>query len=457
MMDSRAYQNKNVAVFGLGKSGFATAKRLHEGHARVSVWDDNEDRRTEAQEIGLTVSDMVGGGWQKPELLILSPGVPLTHPTPHSVVKLAKTSNTEIIGDIEVFLNEKSAGKVVGITGTNGKSTTTALIHHILASCGREAALGGNFGTPVMDLPQLSDDGSYILELSSYQLDLTPSWRADIAIILNITPDHLDRHGDMAGYVAIKERIFQHQTEDDVAVVNFDDPICREMGQRLKVTGRQSIVPISVEEKLTDGVSVLSGLLVDNSVPGSAWSLDISEIIGLRGRHNWQNAAAAVATVRKLGLSDTEIQAGLESFKGLAHRMELVALEQGLRFVNDSKATNAEAAEKALASFDNIYWICGGIAKAGGIETLSPYFQNIAHAYLIGEAEDLFANTLEGHVDYTKCCDLETATRQAITDARAKNADATILLSPASASFDQFPSFEARGDAFRDLVRRGIE
>jgi len=399
----------------------------------------------------------LGDEWQAPELLVLSPGIPLTHPEPHSVVKLAKNSNTQIIGDIEVFLNEKTTGKVVGITGTNGKSTTTALIHHILASCGREVALGGNFGTPVMDLPQLGDDGAYILELSSYQLDLTPSWRADIAIILNITPDHLDRHGGMDGYVVVKERVFQNQAEDGIAIINFDDAICREMAGRLMEKGVQKIVPISVEDELKSGVSVVLGQLVDRSVPGRVWSLDISEMVGLRGRHNWQNAAAAVATVRGLGLRDTEIQAGLETFEGLAHRMELVGHIQGVRFVNDSKATNAEAAEKALASFDNIYWICGGVAKAGGIDSLSPYFQKIQHAYLIGESEALFANSLEGCVAYSKCHDLETATLQAIKDARTKNVDATILLSPACASFDQFASFEARGDAFRRLVKGGLE
>lgn len=457
MMESRAYQNRDIAVFGLGKSGFSTAKRLHDGRAHVTVWDDNEDRQAEASRSGLIVRDMVKDGWQSPELLVLSPGVPLTHPTPHPVVSLAKTSKTKIIGDIEIFLNEKTAGKLVGITGTNGKSTTTALIHHILVSSGRETALGGNFGTPVMDLPQLGASGSYILELSSYQLDLTPSWCADIAIILNITPDHLDRHGDMAGYVGVKERIFQNQTKDGIAVINSDDPICHDMMERLTMNGSQKIVPISIEKEMAEGVSVINGLLVDRSKAGHVWSLNINEFEGLRGRHNWQNAAAAVATVRGLGLNDKEIELGLKSFEGLAHRMELVAKDDGLRFVNDSKATNAEAAEKALASFDTIFWICGGIAKSGGIESLAPYFQNIKHAYLIGQAEDLFADTLDGKVAYTKCHDLETATLKAMKDAREFGGDAAILLSPASASFDQFRSFEARGDAFRSLVLEGLK
>ncbi len=457
MMKSHAYENKDIAVFGLGKSGLATARRLQEGHARVSVWDDNEDRRQSASDAGLTIRDFQGSGWKGSDALVLSPGVPLTHPEPHQVVKRAQEEKTPIVGDVEIFLNEVPAGRIVGITGTNGKSTTSALIHHILEVNDRETALGGNIGTPVMDLPELSDEGAYILELSSYQLDLTPSWQADIAVILNVTPDHLDRHGDMSGYAAVKERIFQKQTADGVAVVNSDDVYCQEMAERLLKGGAQKVLPISTERPLKTGIYVLDGLLQDQTETGLGWSIDISDIISLRGRHNWQNAAAAVAVVRSLGLGNDEIEKGLRTFGGLAHRMEQVAFRDGVRFINDSKATNAEAAEKALASFDHIFWICGGIAKAGGIESLASYFPKVETAFLIGEAADSFAKTLEGKVTFRKCANLAEAVYLASEAAGKHGGEAVVLLSPAAASFDQFASFEARGDAFRGLVQEGGE
>ncbi len=452
MMKSHAYHNKNIAVFGLGKSGFATARRLHEGHARVSVWDDNEERRQSARQAGLSVLNFQDKAWKGSDALILSPGVPLTHPQPHQVVRRAQEEKTPIVGDVEVFLNEVTEGRIVGITGTNGKSTTSALIHHILSVNEQEVALGGNIGIPVMDLPQLGEDGAYILELSSYQLDLTPSWKADIAVILNVTPDHLDRHGDMSGYAAVKERIFQNQTEDGVAVVNSDDRCCQEMAEKLIKHGSQKVISISTKRSLQTGVYVLNGVLHDQTEGGRGWSVDIQDIVSLKGVHNWQNAAAAVAVVRSLGLSSDDIEKGLRTFGGLAHRMEQVAHRGKIRFVNDSKATNAEAAEKALASYDSIFWICGGRAKAGGIESLTPYFPKIRKAYLIGEAEDDFAKTLEGKVENRRCHDLVTAMQQAKEDALKNEADCVILLSPAAASFDQFDSFEARGDAFRQLV-----
>ncbi|GLQ06002.1 UDP-N-acetylmuramoyl-L-alanine--D-glutamate ligase [Sneathiella chinensis] len=457
MMESRAYKDKNVAVFGLGKSGFSTAVRLRDGAARVTVWDDNEGRRASASAAGLDVGDLVGGDWQDADYLVLSPGVPLTHPAPHPVVLKAEENGTGIIGDIEVFLNEKTAGKIVGITGTNGKSTTSSLIHHLLAASGRETALGGNIGTPVMDLPQLAGDGTYVLELSSYQLDLTPSWHGDIAVLLNITPDHLDRHGDMDGYRAVKEKIFARQTASDLAVINVDDPLCAEMALRLKTQGEARVVPLSTTRVLEDGVAVVDGVLVDHSRDGQEWTLDISGIETLRGRHNWQNAAAAVAVVRALGLTDEEIAAGLASFGGLAHRMELIRTLNGVRFVNDSKATNAEAAEKALVSYDNIHWIVGGLPKQGGIDGLADCFPRVTKAYLIGQSSDAFAAALQSRVDFVPCGDLETAVQAAAKDAfKAINegGEAVVLLSPAAASFDQFASFEARGDAFREIVNQ---
>lgn len=454
-MQSHAYQHKNIAVFGLGKSGMATARQLHLGAAHVVVWDDSEARRKAAEDAGLTVQDLIGSNWPEAEALILSPGVPLTHPLPHPVVDLAKKAGAAVIGDVEVFLHEKEAGLLIGVTGTNGKSTTSALIHHLLKSAGKPTALGGNIGTPVMDLPELPEDGAYVLELSSYQLDLTPSWRADVAILLNITPDHLDRHGDMQGYAAVKKRIFQHQTEGGVAIINIDDPLCEHIASCLAIHGDGKLVPISTESPVAGGVSVIDGRLEDQTVSDQSWTMDISTIGSLRGRHNWQNAAAAVAAARSVGLTPAEIREGLQSFGGLAHRMEEVGRIGKILFINDSKATNAEAAEKALVSFENIFWISGGREKAGGITSLEPHFSRIREAFLIGEAADQFANTLEGKVSYRKCRDLNEAVQKA-ADAAGKDRGelAVVLLSPAAASFDQFTSFEARGDAFRDAVAR---
>lgn len=456
-MQSHSYQNKNIAVFGLGKSGMATARQLHLGAAHVFVWDDNEIRRKAAEDAGLIVQDLTGNSWPEAEALILSPGVPLTHPSPHPVVDLAKKAGAAVIGDIEVFLQEKEAGRVIGVTGTNGKSTTSALIHHLLTVAGKSSALGGNIGTPVMDLPELEPEGSYVLELSSYQLDLTPSWRADVAILLNITPDHLDRHGDMEGYAAVKRRIFQHQDENGVAIINIDDPYCEHIATCLAIHGEGRLIPISTTTPIDGGVSVVDGRLEDRSLDDQSWTMNISQIGSLRGRHNWQNAAAAVAAARTVGLTPDEIRDGLKSFGGLAHRMEDVGQYENVLFINDSKATNAEAAEKALTSFDNIFWIAGGRQKTGGISSLAPHFNRIREAFLIGEATGSFAATLDGKVACRKCHDLDAAVHEAAVAARQSGHKASVvLLSPAAASFDQFSSFEARGDAFRAAVQRWI-
>jgi UDP-N-acetylmuramoylalanine--D-glutamate ligase len=456
MMDSHAFENKHIAVFGLGKSGLVTAERLNSGKAHVVVWDDDKSRREEAKTKGLQVKDLVTESWPETDALVLSPGVPLTHPSPHPVVDIAKKAGASVVGDIEIFLKEKQAGKIIGITGTNGKSTTSALIEHLLASAGKSVALGGNIGTPVMDLPQLPEDGAYVLELSSYQLDLTPSWKADIAILLNITPDHLDRHGDMAGYAAVKCRIFQHQISNDVAIVDADDPICAAIIGELSKHSTAQVIPISVFHPVDNGVYVIDGFLTNDSQGNQTPVANISDIDSLQGRHNWQNAAAAVAAVSKLGLATEQIEAGLKSFGGLAHRMENVGRIKQVKFINDSKATNAEATEKALTSFNEIFWIAGGREKAGGIKQLSPHFGRVREAFLIGEATENFSRELDGKVKYTVCKDLGEATTLAAKAAKKASVEAVVLLSPAAASFDQFCSFEARGDSFRASVNNLI-
>ena len=455
-MQSRAFKNKTVAVFGLGKSGLSTAKCLLEGGARVVAWDDNDARRAEVQKLGAEITLFTEGVFEDVAALVLSPGVPLTHPEPHPVVELAKAANVPIIGDVEIFLKERSGGKLIGITGTNGKSTTTALIHHMLEYADRKVAVGGNIGTPVMDLPDLGADGIYVLELSSYQLDLTPNWQADVAVLLNITPDHLDRHGDMAGYAAVKKKIFQNQQMGSFAVLNADDALCEQIAGDIDQDAGAAQVLISTTRRLPNGVSVLDGVLEDASSDNHIWQIDISDVETLRGQHNWQNAAAAVAVCRAVGLSDHEIASGLKSFEGLPHRMEFVAEKDGVKFINDSKATNADAAEKSLKAYENIHWIAGGRGKAGGIASLAPLFDRVVHAYLIGEDASNFALTLEGKVPYTVCGTLDKAVVAATNAAMSERA-ATVLLAPAAASFDQFPSFEARGDRFRELVMEVIK
>lgn len=292
-----------------------------------------------------------------------------------------------------------------------------------------------------------------MLELSSYQLDLTPSWHADVAILLNITPDHLDRHGDLEGYIAVKKRIFNEQVKGDTAILNLDDPVCQQIAK--EVINDNRLVGISTKQRLDDGVSVLQGLLQVRDAGKLLLEFDLREHAALRGEHNWQNTAAAVAACLVCGMQADEVERGVLSFGGLAHRMEPVKTIGTISFVNDSKATNAEAAAKSLSSYENIYWICGGVAKAGGIEELSPYFGRVAHAFLIGECACEFSKTLEGKVPYTDCGTLPEAVKLANKMAGTCASQAVVLLAPAAASFDQFKSFEARGNQFKEIVLNG--
>jgi len=416
---------KRVAVFGLGGSGLATARALIAGGADVAAWDDGAAAREKATSDGVPVVDLLAADWSDFTALVLAPGVPLTHPEPHWTVKLAQAAGVEVIGDVEIFFRERAAQQpdatVVAITGTNGKSTTTALTAHLLREAGRDVAMGGNIGVPVLALPPFAPARIYVLELSSFQIDLTPSLAPNVGVLLNISPDHLDRHGPaddpdkaMRNYTAIKERL--------VAKAN-------------------------------------------TAIRGEANAPAITGIATLRGRHNAQNAAAAAAIARTFAISDSEIASALQTFPGLPHRMEEVGtLEKPggrVLFINDSKATNADSTDKALASFPgDIHWILGGKPKEGGIATLAPYFPRIARAYVIGEAADAFAATLEGKVACERTGTLEAAVAVAARNASASAAgEAVVLLSPACASYDQFRSFEHRGDTFRNLVAAvpGIE
>ncbi len=460
MTPVESFKGKRVALFGLGGSGLSTARALIAGGAQVAAWDDGEAGRLKAVAQGVALEDLAGVDWRGFAALVLSPGVPLTHPEPHWTVQAAKAAGVEVIGDIELFCREREAraagAPFIAITGTNGKSTTTALITHILREAGRDVQLGGNIGVPILDLEPPSDERIHVIECSSFQIDLAPSLAPTIGVLLNITPDHLDRHGAMESYAAIKERLVARA---EVALVSVDDAYCHAIGARLAEAARpeQRIVPVSATRALDWGfyVEERSVYFREQGHPPEEAEL-IGSLQGaraLRGAHNAQNAAFAAAAAWECGLDDEEIAQGLKSYPGLPHRMEEVGRIERALFVNDSKATNADAAEKALTSFTEIYWIIGGKSKEGGIEPLRPHFPRIRKAYLIGEASDDFARTLEGALPYERCETLDVATTRAALDALAQDAaQPIVLLSPACASYDQFANFEARGDAFRGLV-----
>jgi len=455
MIPVSVFQGRRVAVFGLGMSGIATARALAAGGTDVAAWDDSEISRAEAVRSGIPVTDISKADWGAFSALVLAPGVPLTHPEPHWTVKAARSAGIEIIGDTELFLRERvrqgSGARVIGITGTNGKSTTAALVHHLLSHSGRKSCLGGNIGTAILDLPAFADDLTYVVELSSYQIDLMPTLKLDSAALLNITPDHLERHGSFENYAKVKARIFSGLEAGSCAVVGIDDAECRAIADRLN--GPYRVARISTEQSVEDGVYARDGELIAVRDGVEAEPISCKGILSLRGEHNWQNAAVATALALAEGLSLLDIQQGLQSFPGLAHRMEDLGRLGEVVFVNDSKATNVMAAAKALACFDNIFWIAGGRAKDDGIEELEEFFPRIRRAYLIGEAAERFAGALEGKVDYVIASTIDAAVRAAAHDsAQSSEPEPVVLLSPACASFDQFTSFYVRGDAYRKAV-----
>ncbi len=453
MIPAQAFAGKKVALFGLGGSGCATADALRSGGADVLAWDDNPESVGRAAETGIPVGDLRAADWGGFASLVLSPGVPLTHPKPHWSVELARGAGVEIIGDIELFARERRArapeAPFIAITGTNGKSTTTALTAHMLSSAGRDTQMGGNIGRAVMTLDPPQDGRHYVVECSSYQIDLAPSINPTAGVLLNLTPDHLDRHGTMQHYALIKERLVGGS---DTAIIGVDDVFCAQIADRLQRAGKD-VIRISKRLPLTDGLFADATSLMQADHGRFSRIATLEDIGSLRGQHNAQNALAAVAACMKVGLSLREIQSGLDSFPGLAHRMEQVGRRNHVLFVNDSKATNADAAAPALSSFGRIYWIAGGLPKEGGIEPLRSFFPRIAKAYLIGEAAPAFSATLGETVPYEISGTLEAAVEHAAAEAARDEAEeAVVLLSPACASFDQFKNFEVRGEAFRAAV-----
>jgi UDP-N-acetylmuramoylalanine--D-glutamate ligase len=455
MIPVTGFEGRTVAVFGLARTGLTAARALLAGGAEVVVWDERPEGRAAAKAQGLRVVDLSTADWSRFAALMLSPGVPLTHPEPHWTVKKAQAAGVEVLGDVELFARVVNAAtehrrpKVVAITGTNGKSTTTALIGHICATAGRDTRIGGNIGVGVLDLEDMHGGAVFVLELSSYQLDLTSSLKPDVSVLLNISPDHLERHGGMEGYVAAKRRIHLNQGKGDTAVIGVDDPWGQRICTEITAANRRTIVPISASKAMGRGVYVIQGVLYDATGERAVAVADLMLAKSLPGRHNWQNAAAAYAAVRGLGVSSEDAAEGLLSFPGLAHRMETVGHLGQVRFVNDSKATNTDAARQAMTSYPKFYWIAGGQPKTGGIGTLADLFPRIEKAYLIGEASKAFAQTLKGKAEVAECGTLDVAVARAYTDAAASGREAVVLLSPACASFDQYPDFEARGEAFR--------
>jgi UDP-N-acetylmuramoylalanine--D-glutamate ligase len=452
-----AFAGKRVAVFGLGASGLASVRALIAGGAEVVAFDDNARQLAEAQAAGIPSADLRHVDWTRIAALVLAPGVPLTHPAPHWTVGLARNAAVEVIGDIELYCRERRRiqpeAPFVAVTGTNGKSTTTALIAHLFAAAGYEAEAGGNIGTAILSLQPPRAGRVHVIECSSYQIDLAPTLDPSVGVLLNISEDHLDRHGTLANYAAIKQRLVASVPDSGTAVIGVDDNWCQAAADRLENAGNR-VVRVSVRRPLPHGLYV-EGQHIMRAAGGTAYPLArIGGIGSLRGLHNAQNAACAAAAGLALGLSTEQIQNGFWSFPGLAHRMEEVARNAGVLFVNDSKATNADAAARALASFSDIFWIGGGRAKSGGIAGLAGYFPRMRKAYLIGEAAGEFAAMLGAAVPHVAAGTLERAVEMAARDAAASGlAEPVVLLSPACASFDQYPNFEVRGTAFRDLVR----
>ncbi|MEO6247838.1 MAG: UDP-N-acetylmuramoyl-L-alanine--D-glutamate ligase [Sphingomicrobium sp.] len=441
MITARAFAGKHYAVYGLARSGLATVEALLASGAKVTAWDGKEEARAQVP-TGAELVDLDTADLTEFDSLVVTPGLPLNR---HPIAARAREAGVEIIGDIELFARARAElppHKVVGITGTNGKSTTTALVHHILQTAGVPSLMGGNIGLPILSQDPLPMGGVYVLELSSYQIDLTKSLDCDVAVLLNITPDHLDRYDDFAGYAASKARLFlDMQTARHLSILMPDDGQVSHLAAELDEYREWGLLDTHALSKLARAQTSRFGLRPKLS-PQLAWP-------ALQGPHNLTNVAVAFEACRYLGVSMAKIDLALRTYPGLPHRMERIRERDGVTFVNDSKATNATATAPALAAFPAIRWICGGQAKADHLDECAPFFKNVREAYTIGEASELFARILAPHIKVAECGDLAHAVLRAANDAQPGE---TVLLSPACASFDQFTDFEARGDAFRKLV-----
>jgi UDP-N-acetylmuramoylalanine--D-glutamate ligase len=446
VITARAFAGKHYAVYGLARSGVATVAALLASGAKVAAWDAKPEARLRAP-AGIEIANLDEVDLSQFDSLVVTPGLPLNR---HPIAQPARDAGVEIIGDIELFARarpELPPHKVVGITGTNGKSTTTALVHHILKTAGVPATMGGNIGLPILAQNPLPEGGVYVLELSSYQIDLTQSLDCDVAVLLNVTPDHLDRYESFEAYAASKARLFEMQNTG-MAVITDEEGPTREILMSLTARPTGPVFPALDIHRFGIARTELGRTWRPMVIPGEM-PAGQDQWPTLHGPHNLQNAAAAIATTGILGLSYDEIAEGLRTYAGLPHRMERIREKGGIVFVNDSKATNPTATTPALAAFDRIRWICGGQAKTDNLDECAPHFGHVRSAYTIGEAGELFARLLSPHMPVKNCGKLDVAVRDAAADAEAGD---TVLLSPACASFDQFRDFEDRGDQFRALV-----
>ncbi len=450
-----------VAVLGLGRSGLAAARALQAGGATPVVWDDNPAARDAATAEGFATAELTRpGAFDDIARLIVSPGIPHLYPAPNPVVAAALEAGVPVDNDIGLFFQSfatqdwnlfDTPPRVVAVTGSNGKSTTSALIHHILEHAGRDAQLAGNIGRGVLDIDPATSGGVVVLELSSYQIDLARSLTPDVAVFTNLSPDHLERHGGMGGYFAAKRRLFS-EGGPDRAVIGVDENEGLFLAGQLGEGGRDDrVIRVSVARKLTGPgwqVFARKGFLSEYRNGKQAASIDLRTVKGLPGAHNHQNACCAYAACRALGLAPRVIEAAFHSFAGLPHRSQTVAERDGVRFVNDSKATNVDAAAKALSAFGNIRWICGGLEKEGGLAALEGAMGAVKKAYVIGREAAGFAMQLS--VEAEVCTTMERAVAQAVAEAEPGD---VVLLAPAAASFDQYDNFERRGDDFVRLVQ----
>ncbi|SPH18717.1 UDP-N-acetylmuramoylalanine--D-glutamate ligase [Defluviimonas aquaemixtae] len=457
MIPVQGFSGRKVAVLGLGRSGLATARALSAGGAEPCLWDDSPEARDNAVAQGFELTDLTRrDAWDEVVCLVVSPGIPHLYPEPNRLIARAMAEGVPVDNDIGLFFRSWSTRdwgrmdktpKVIAVTGSNGKSTTTALIHHILSEAGRPAQMAGNIGRGVLDLDPAQDGEVVVIELSSYQAELARALTPDIAVFTNLTPDHLDRHGGIGGYFAAKRRLFS-EGGPDRAVIGVDEVEGRFLANQMaQGAGDDRVIRVSSGEKLDGpGWSVFArkGFLSEWRKGRQVASIDLREISGLPGAHNHQNACAAYAAVRTLGLAPKVVEAAFRSFAGLPHRSQLVAEVGGVRYVNDSKATNADSAAKALQAFDNIRWIVGGLGKGGGIASLVPHLDSVKKAYLIGHSARDFALQL-GETPHEICETMERAVTRAAQEAKPGD---TVLLAPAAASFDQYPDFEKRGEDF---------
>ncbi|NCO02667.1 MAG: UDP-N-acetylmuramoyl-L-alanine--D-glutamate ligase [Alphaproteobacteria bacterium] len=439
----RGLKNQKIAVFGLGLSGLSTVRALIASGAHVHAWDDSQEQQDNALNLGAKISDLTQTLDSSFDALVLSPGVALTHPAPHDIVKKAQSESVSIIGDIDLLHHAHHGLKTIGITGTNGKSTTTALMAHVLNQCGVNALAAGNIGMPVLDL-DLKGMDVLVLELSSYQLDLCHSYTPDISILLNITPDHLDRHGDMAGYTKAKSRILKGK---GLAIIGIDDQPTKTLYEDAIERKERDVVSISVLGHAN--IYVQEGVLYDHDKTIT----DLRTLDTLKGVHNHQNIACVYAAAKEMGLQADDIMTAIKTYGGLPHRQFKVAQINNVTYINDSKATNSEAASKALSSYDNIYWIVGGLPKVGGLNGLEQLMQRVKKAYLIGQAAPDFKIWLDhNNVPSDMCGTLDVATKKAHEEAQLAHEHGTVLLAPACASWDQFKSFEVRGHTFMQII-----